>query len=233
MSKQLQKKVAMFRRVHDFGLIHQAEFPAGTAGQQLFSDIGEIITRMRETDVSRITGRGVSAGNTMRRQELRTGLLAQLQAIARTAKAMPLSQEQRIQFQSPRSVGENSLLIAGHAAVEAAQPLEAEFVRYSLPAGFLAELQATLTTLENLSMDAGETAREQANDTLAQREAAAAGMATVTRLHAIVRNQFASRPLALDMWEQARVLRHGTRADHGEPAENTAPPAAGASGGQG
>ncbi|MFN0124373.1 MAG: hypothetical protein ACKV2V_28060, partial [Blastocatellia bacterium] len=62
MSKQLQKKLEMFPRVHGFGLMHQAEFPEGAAGRQLFADIGAIIASMQDADLSKTTGRGVSAG---------------------------------------------------------------------------------------------------------------------------------------------------------------------------
>ncbi|MFN0122590.1 MAG: hypothetical protein ACKV2V_19000 [Blastocatellia bacterium] len=230
MSKQLQKKLDMFQRVQDFGLIHQAEFPEGSAGRQLFSDIGEIITRIQDADLSKTNGRGVNVGHTMRRQELRAGVMAQLQAIARTARAMPLTREQAVQFRAPQRVGEKKLVILGRATAEAARPHEAEFVRYSLPAGFLMELLATVTTLENLREDAGENVRGQSNDSLAQREAAAAGMSTVSRLHAVVRNHFAGRALVLDMWEHARVIRHTTRADNSAETETAKGQAAGSSG---
>ena len=113
-------------------------------------------------------------------------------------------------FRLPRSGGDKALLAAARAFRVAAQPLEALFIRYELPADFLADLDADIAACESAEETHEAGLGQQVGGTAALADGIS-GMKLRGVLDTIVKNKYRGNAAVLAEWETARhVVRRSS-----------------------
>lgn len=208
------RQLEMLARVRDFGVTRTGDFPAGTLGQELFTTLAQVVTKLEAQATRQTTQRNEAKKSTASKAAARTSLLATLAALQRTARVLAMSEPGlENSFQLPRKVTDQRLLTAARAMAGKAAGLTAEFIRHELPADFLTKLQGQITALEETITDRTDARSAQVTATVSIGQAIEEGVVTVQRLDALLRNKYAAEPEVLAAWETARrVMRPRTAA---------------------
>jgi hypothetical protein len=220
MDKAETFTLEMFIRVHGFGIAHAASFPATSRGGELFLSLDTHISTLQDHAATQFTSTHASREGTERKGAALAELREDLEAISRTARVLPgetpgLSEK----FRLPKSASAQGWLAAGRSILEEAEPLKAQFIRLGLPASFLEDLEARITTLDDAINHKGQVAGEAVAASAAIDEAIESGMKIVRELDVIVRNVFRDDPATLAEWISARHIERA----HRRPAQQ--PPA--------
>lgn len=202
----------MFIRVHGFGLAHAADFPADSLGGELFATISAVIAELRGHAASQSATLSASREGTKLKGVALEALQEDLEAIARTARAIALNSPGfDDKFRLPRNVGEQKWLATARAIAEAAAPFKQEFIRRGLPANFLEELNADIADVEEAIEQKDQHEGAGVAATASVDDAVARGLKIVRELHAIVRNTFRQDPATLAEWVRARHIERAPR----------------------
>lgn len=146
-----------------------------------------------------------------------------LRAIARTARALEQSRPgTAAQFAMPASRAAEALVGAARVFLGNAEPLQADFVTYGLPANFWTDLQSDLAAYETTAGSQQTATQGRIGATDALDEAIAASAKSVDALDAAVRNVFRGNGPKLAEWRHAKTLERGKLHRNGK---TTAPPA--------
>jgi hypothetical protein len=122
----------------------------------------------------------------------------------------------------------SAMLSAARAFIEAAQPQEAEFIRFGLPPDFIAALQRQVDALEQ-AMSSRRKGRFGVRSARAGIGAALARTAeALHRLDVVVPNAVRTDPVRLAAWQSARHIDGGIRSSSSSPATEPAVTAAAA-----
>src|SRR2546423_14418974 len=133
----------MLIRVHRFGVIHAAAFPANSRGAELFLLVSSIITEMEAHATEQDSGKRAAKERTALKRAVHKRLRKKLEAISRTARAMARTTPGLDdKFHMPRNSGEQEYLAAARSFAADAEPLKDEFVRRGLNADFIEDLDA-------------------------------------------------------------------------------------------
>jgi len=223
------RRLEMLTRVRDFGVTHAAEFPAASLGGEQFAVVGQVVEELTRLATTQSTGAGAARQGSASRAEARDALREDLQAIARTARAMSLDVTGlENKFRLPRSGSDQSLLTSARAFAADAAPLKSDFIRHEMPADFLDDLNADIEAFERAvnSQNTGKGA--QVTATAAIDAAVERGLNALQRLDAVVRNKFRNDPARLAAWESARHTPRLQRPKFEKPAPDGGPqPSAG------
>lgn len=226
MNDSERRKLETFVRSRDFGAAHATDFAEGSLGKQNFTALGSVITEISGLAASETSGRGAARQGTATRAQARDALIADLEALSRTARAM--SDEVpgiENKFRLPRDNNDRTLLNAARAAATDALPLKAQFIAHEMPADFLEDLAADIADMEaaisaQASSVGGHVAANAAID-----DAIARGMDLLRKLDAIVRNKYANNPAVLAEWTTAsHIERAPKHAKHNASQPTTPPP---------
>jgi len=222
MNDSQTKAFEMFRRVQGFGAERAADFPASSLGGEKFAALGGVIDELEAHGAAQSAGGSAAKTSTGAKRAAREELRRQMAAISGTARAMESSIPGISQsFRIPNTNGDQALLNAGRAFVEAATPLESEFVSREMAAGFLTELSAAIDGFESASNRQNVNREKRVTATAAIDEVIERGMALVRELDAIVRNKFRNDAATLAAWESARHVERSAR----RKGEASGPPA--------
>ena len=222
MTKGQIVRYEMLRRVRDFGVAHQAEFPAGSVGGQAFATVGAAVDDL----IAQATVKMATAQEGFRaKKQAREVLAKQLDEIARTAKVIARTTPRFDDgFRLPKRRNDQLLVTAGRLFVEGAQPVAAQFTAHGLPDRFIPTLQASLQQFEEAITACEDGSREQASAQAQIKATLATGTDAVTRLDVIIANQFKDDVATAAQWRRDRHQRAAYRREPPEPpASPTAP----------
>ena len=219
------RRLEMLTRVRDFGATHAAEFPPASFGGEQFAAVGQVVEELTRLATAQSSSAGSARLGSANRAAAREELREDLQAIARTARAMSLDVPGlEDKFRLPRSGSDQALLTTARVFAADAVPLKAEFVRHEMPANFIEDLNASISQMEEAIRDQNASKRARKAAVAAIDEAMDRGIEAVRRLDPVVRNKFGARPNVLAEWESAR---HTQRAPRSQTGAGNNPDAAG------
>jgi hypothetical protein len=204
MNDSQTKTYEMMTRVKSFGAERVADFSLSSLGGEKFAALGGVIDELEAHGAAQSAGGSAARTSTGAKRAARENLRRQMTAISETARAMEPSQPGiAASFRMPNTNGDQALLNAARAFLEAATPLKNEFIRRELPETFPADLDAAISAFENaLSSQTQNTGRRVAAtaaiETLIER-----GRQLVRELDAIVRNKYRNDAATLAAWESA------------------------------
>jgi hypothetical protein len=215
----------MVTRVRDFGAGEAASFPATTLGGELFAEVVAAATELAAHVARRISGSSDARQGTASKAVAREVLRAALEMIRRTARAMSVTMPGLdAKFRIPRNMSDQELLSTAQAFALDAAPLKADFIRFALPADFLADLDAHIAAFES-AINSQHTGRgRQVSATAGIDDALARALAAVRQLDAIVRNTFHDDPQRLAAWESARHVQRSARTKQSKQTPSAAAP---------
>jgi len=214
----------MLTRVRDFGVTHAAEFPPASLGGEQFAVVGQVVEELTRQATAQSSSAGAARQGSANKASAREDLREDLQAIARTARAMSLDVPGlEDKFRMPRSGSDQALITTARAFAADALPLKAEFIRHEMPANFLEDLNSDIEKFELAvnSQNTGQEARVAA--TAAIDASIERGLNALQRLDAVVRNKFRGDPAKLAAWERAKHTQRVQRAKPEQPSPEPAP----------
>jgi hypothetical protein len=214
-----RRTLEKFVRVRDFGQPRATDFTPASVGQQLFIDIGTVVTDFNRIAADEASGRGEARQGTERRAQAREALRDALEAINLTARALGnevpgIGNKLRL----PRGSNDRELINAARAFKAEADPLKAQFIAHEMPADFLEDLDEKIATFETAISDQSSGVGSHVAAGAAMEDVIDRGNDIVRKLDAIVRNKYRDNPADLAEW---------TSASHTERAPRRAKPATG------
>lgn len=221
------RRYEMLVRLKEFGVAHADLFPAASPGGQLFAAIGAAVDELRSNAVAQAFGERDARKGTSAKNAARDALRNALGVINRTSLTVAAGTPGLAdRFRLPRSAGDQPVLAAAKAILEAATPLRDQFVAHNLPATFLDDLTATIGEFER-AIDAQSKAKESRAGARANiTKTLAAAHVTVRRLDPVVVNRLEDAPGLLGEWRSARhvsslTIPYPTREEPTPPAPAT------------
>jgi len=227
MNDLLRRRLETLLRVHVFGVTHGGSFPAGSRGRELFTALETTIARIQAHATEHDTGTRASRQMSASKNVARDSLLAQLDAINRTARVLALnSAGLEDKFRMPLPFPAQDLLNAARSFLANATPLKADFIREELPADFLEQLTSATSDLETSINEANRTKGSKVSAHAAQDEDIGEGMNLLRQLDVNVRNKFSSDRAVLAEWASAsHIERHSSSGRQpGDPPGPPSPP---------
>lgn len=213
----------MLRRVADFGAAHEADFPAGSLGKELFALVGAAIADFNKHSAAQSSGASDARRGTANKADARNALRDALERISRTARAMAFEIDGlEEKFRLPRYLNDQKLLETARAFATDAVAYQDSFKRHELPATFLEDLAEDIADFEAASQSQNAGMENQVAASAAVDATREQGMSAVRRLDAVMRNKYAGDPATLAAWERARHIERAARLKK-EAATQTAP----------
>ena len=204
MNDSQTKSFEMFRRVEGFGSEHAADFAASSLGGEKFAALSGVIDELEEHGTAQSAGGSAARTSTGAKRAARAELKRQMIAISETARAMESTRPGiAATFRVPNTNGDQALLNAARAFVEAATPLKQEFIRHELPATFLEDLNAAIDAFESALSSQNQNKERRVTATAAIEAVVERGRQLVRELDAIVSNKYRRDPATLAAWESA------------------------------
>jgi len=219
----------MFDRAHNFMNARVADFAAGGVVLQAHTNLGSARTQLNTSGGRQASGHSSVRSATETRAAARAALRDDLEAIARTAKAMAdeiTGIEQK--FRLPRSNNDQNLLNIARAFAADATPLAAQFIAHEMPADFLTDLNDDIAALETAIGNQAEGVEEHVGSRAEIENALEAGMKEIRTLDAGIRNKYANDPATLAEWTSASHIERSPRRakpSSGAPPAGPTPPA--------
>lgn len=217
MDKAETFTLEMFIRVHGFGTARAAVFPATSRGGELFLSLDTHISTLQEHAATQFTSTHALKEGTERKAAALRELQEDLEAISRASRVMTLTPGLSEKFRLPKSASAQGWLAAARSILEEAEPVKAQFIRLGLPATFLEELEARITTLDDAIHHKGQVAGESVAASAAIDAAIESGMKIVRELDVIVRNVFRDDPATLAEWTSARHIERAHKRSTQQP----------------
>lgn len=226
MNDLFRRRLETLLRVQVFGVAHAASFPAGSRGRELFTALDATITGIQAHATEHDTGKRASQQMSASKNVARDSLLAQLEAINRTARVLALrSPGLEKEFRMPLPFPAQDLLNAARSFFANATPLKANFIREELPADFLDQLTAAISDFETSISEANRTKGAKVSAHAAQDEDIGQGMSLLQQLDVNVRNKFSSDRAVLAEWASAsHVERHSSSGKQPDNPPGPPPP---------
>lgn len=225
MNDTENRKHSTYARVQGFSEAHANDFAANSLGKQLFATLATIISEINEHAASEVSGIGDAREGTSTRRQAREELRADLEAIARTARAMSADTPGLDdKFRVPRNQNDQHLLAAARAFAIDAAPLAAQFIAHELPADFLEDLNADIAALEAAISNQASGRGSHVSARAAIDDAIERADEVLRKLDAIVKNKYANNPSVLAEWLSAsHTERAPRRRKAAPPPSPTAP----------
>ena len=206
---QLRAQFGALDGINRFGKLHAADFAAGSTGTEKFAALNAVVTDLRQRGADKVSGKEKLHGGTTLKRLAYGELKADLTAIRDVAQSISDDEDEDHPeleglFRLPRSGGDEALLAAARAFRVAAQPLEALFIRYELPADFLADLDADIAAFESAEETQEAGLVQQVGGTAALADGIKRGMKLRGVLDTIVKNKYRGNAAVLAEWETVR-----------------------------
>jgi hypothetical protein len=224
MNDSEKRTLDMFRRVRDFFAVHEALFPLGTLGRDLFNVIVGIVNDLEGQTVAESGGRSSARQGTVSKAVAKAAILEDLGILRRTARAMAFATpglEEK--FRIPHNPDDEDVRTITRAALAAAEPFKAEFLRREVQERVFQDMEANLaafdaaTTEQNMRKEESHTAAASIDATIDL------GMDTLRQLDPIVRNKLHNNTATLAAWLSARHIERAPRRNNSNtpPAPQT------------
>ncbi|MFN0123096.1 MAG: hypothetical protein ACKV2V_21560 [Blastocatellia bacterium] len=226
MKREHRRRLDTFRRVRDFGIAQQNDFPANSRAHRLFASLTSVVQDMDSCDSLRSAENSNARQGTIGKDAARTNLLTALEHIFRAARILQQSMPGTLaRFAVNRKLSDGELLSRARAIVSLAEPLTEEFVQCELPPDFLTTLRARMTAMENslAHRDESLSGRMDAVSTIDQ--LVAQGRKDLAMLEDLVHNKYQDNDDVMRKWKIAtRTSRagRGTSAGAGDTEDETA-----------
>lgn len=205
-------------RVDDFGITYAVSFPAASLGGRLFAIIHGELVEIRRLAGTQVAGLSSAQEGTASKSSAYDALHNSLARLNRTARSMAAEVPGvRDKFRMPHGNSAQALLNAARAFVINATPLEAEFIEYTMPVTFLADLEAEIVDLERAISVKHQDITTHVTATEALDEAFERALNALRRLDGIVRNTFYHDRAILAAWESASHPEHHARKSRVKP----------------
>ena len=212
MNTKQTRRYEMLTRVRDFGASHAAAFAPGSHAGELLAIVSNVVAELASSSAAQAAGRDVVRAGIANGHQAREALEADLDAIARTARAI----SQRVpaldgKFRLPKVLRAQALLDMARAFVSEAAPFKAHFAQLALDAAFFARVGSDIATFEQAltSQRRGRETRTVAAAAIEQ--AIDRGVAAVREMEALVHNFYAADQVTLSAWKAASHTRAGGR----------------------
>ncbi|MFL6256325.1 MAG: hypothetical protein ACJ74T_15070 [Pyrinomonadaceae bacterium] len=220
------KRQEMFIRVCEYCTQFAASFPAGSYGAGLFEKLREVVLGLNAHALDQSKGRSSVRESSASKAVARDELLRLMDAISRTARVIAYDiPGLGNKFRMPHGIGDQALLIRARNFASEAEPLKAEFMKRSLPASFIEDLNEAIRDFDAAINQKVQHRGKQVAATAAIDDFIERGIRLVRELDALVRNLFSNDGSALAAWESAshveKPARRGKRKSNGSP---TPPP---------
>lgn len=220
-----KRMIDRFQRLRDFFSMHEALFPTGTLARDLFNIIVGVVNDLEGYAATESGGRGAVRQVTVTKAAARAAIFEDLAILRRTARTMHSVQagiEEK--FRVPYRQDDEELLSHARAALTAAEPLKAEFLRREVQERVFQDLAANIEAF-GAAVTARNTAKEEALTAAAAIDAAInRGMEALRQLDAIVRNKLHNDTTTLAAWLSARRIERAARRNNNDstpPAPQT------------
>ncbi|MGI9105907.1 MAG: hypothetical protein ACR2G4_06630 [Pyrinomonadaceae bacterium] len=213
MDDRERRRFEMFSRVKAFGEARGDAFTAGSLGKELLGAVAAVVAELEGHAATQASGGSSARQGTASKAAARAALRDDLEAINRTAVALGVETPGvGDKFRLPRNATDQVWLATARSFATDAAPLKAEFVRYEMPADFLADLAADIADFERASGSQSAGVGNQVAATAAIDEAIERGMKAIRQLDSVVRNKFRGDASALAAWQSASHTQRGARA---------------------
>jgi hypothetical protein len=211
----------MVLRVRTFLTEEAARFPAGSLGAELSARVSNAATELGNNVAQQVSGTTSARQGTATKGVAREALQDSLERIRRTARAMARTMPGLdSKFRIPRNSTDQELIGTARAFVADALPLKADFIRFSMPATFIDDLNdhieefETALTLQQSARGTHVTAKAGINEALED------ALDAIRQFDGIMPNIFHDDPARLAAWTSARHVERAAR----KPATSTATP---------
>jgi hypothetical protein len=222
MYRSKVRKYEMLARVAEFGARNASLFPKKTAAVDLLKDLQTAVETMSEAKVEQSMAADQWRTSRHQRLEKRETLFRQLEAVKQTAAALNNGG-----FAGRYKANSSSLRDIARHTIDAAGPLQAEFLLHGLPSNFIESLKSASEELRDVienqvaARDRRAAAGQKFDDALDE------GLNCLRRFDALVWNTMSGYPSLMAAWEVARRLdpiRSSRKA--GAPVADQPPPSA-------
>ena len=195
----------MLQRVIAFAVSEPQRFPEGSVQQAILQQITRATEILSEHVVSQSSTHGRSAAATSERSAARSELRVQLEAIARTARALGLSQ-----FLLPAARHDTALVHVGAAWAQQAEPVKAAFIELQLPGDFLERLKSAVERLQKSVQQSTVSKSARMAATKSIDACRVEVFSLLQRLDPVLENLLSAEPTALSAWRHARRVERGS-----------------------
>ena len=222
MNGDVRRYIMRNRAVLTFVDDNQAGLAGATVVTQLRTRLQTQQTRIEELAEQQGTQGGGASSIVQSKNALLLELTGDLRDIARTARAMDIATPgTAAKFALPASFAAEAVMATARVFLANAQPMQADFVAYGLPADFFGDLQTDLDHYETAAgtQQSATQGRIGATEELEQEVGNSAK--TVDALDAAVRNVFRGNKAKLAEWRHAKTIERGRL--HHPPATPAAP----------
>jgi len=218
MNDQEKRTLDTFKRVRDFDAANERLFAAGTLARVMFYLISGVIDELEGHASAEAAGRGAARQSTASKAVARVVIGEDLGILRRTARTMSsVAPGLEDQFRLPQKYDDQELLTAARAALNAAEPHKAEFLRREVPERLFQELAANIASFE-AALTGQNTGREDSITAGASIDGAIErGMDALRQLDAIVRNKLHDNPALLVAWLSAKRIERAPRRNKKTP----------------
>ena len=221
MDDRENRKLAAFARAESFGAAHMSDFAPTSLAKQLFTELTGIVATLGGHASFEASGVGLARQGTTTRGAARDQLRFDLEAMARTARAMAndiVGIEEK--FRLPRGNSDQRLIATARAFAADAAPFEAQFIAHELSTDFLQDLLDDIAALETAIIEQASgrgdhvAARAEIDENIEK------GSLVMRRLDAIVKNKYTNNPGVLAEWLSASHTERDPRRSRsaGQPA---------------
>jgi hypothetical protein len=221
MNDQEKRTLDTLRRVRDFDSAHAELFAAGSLARELFDAIAGVVGELEGHAAAESTGRSKARQGTAGKASAREAILEGLSILRRTARSMSYTMpgiEEK--FPVPHKQDGQELLNTARAALAAALPLKAEFLRREVPERVFQDLEADIAAY-HAAITGQNTGREESLTASASIDGAVGrGLDALRQLDPIVRNKLHDNPALLAAWLSAKRTERATRRNN-KPAPPT------------
>lgn len=202
----------MVLRVRTFLGEEAARFPAGSLGAELSMRVSNAATELGNNVAQQISGSTSARRGTATKGVARDALQDLLERIRRTARAMARTMPGLdSKFRIPRNLTDQELIGTARAFAADALPLKADFIRFSMPASFIDDLNdyieefETALTLQQSARGTHVTAKAGINESLED------ALDAIRQFDGIMPNVFHDNPARLAAWTSARHVERPAR----------------------
>jgi len=223
MNDSQNRKLETFRRMFDFGQAHASDFAPNSLAMQLFTVLGDVITKLGEHGSKHVSSRGAARQGTATRDEARDVLRELMEAISRIARVMSAEVPGLDdKFRMPPAGNDQLLLASARAFLADVTPMAAQFIAYELPADFPQRLADAIAALETAMSEQSSGVGNSVAARAAIEETVELGMDTKRKLDVIMKNKYANNAAVLAEWTSASHIERAPK--HKEEPSSTPTP---------
>lgn len=212
MNDQEKRTLDTFKRVRDFDAAHAGLFAANSLARELFDDIAGVVAELEGHAAAESTGRSKARQGTAGKASARDAILEGLGILRRTSRSMAYTMPGvEENFPVPHKQDGQELLNTARAALEAALPLKAEFLRREVPEHVFEDLETNIAAFQ-AALTGQNTGKEERITAGASIDGAVGrGLDALRQLDPIVRNKLHDNPALLASWLSAKRTERATR----------------------